>query len=160
MKRSLFFFLSLLAVLEVSAEEADTLKFQVDEALQINISYRILPLDTKTTFQDDSSELMKIPTIPGNPVTIWLKGTNIIIQAVLTPYSSKDGKLLLVAQGQVWYSDPSVENEVKVLSSYKSIVLAMGERIFFFPLGIPKDMNNSELFNIALEIEIVPFESQ
>ena len=160
MKRSLFLLLSLLAVLEASAEEADTLKFQVDEALQINISYRILPLDTKTTFQDDSSELMKIPTIPGNPVTIWLKGTNIIIQAVLTPYPSKDGKLLLVAQGQVWYSDPSIENEVKVLSSYKSIYLAMGERIFFFPLGIPQDMNNSELFNIALEIEIVPFESQ
>ena len=160
MKRSLGIALLFLAALGASGQDADTFQLQIDDALQINIGYRILSLGEEPVFFEDSRETTRIPTFSGNPVTVWLKGTNIIIQATLTPYYSEDGRLLLVAQGQVWYSEPSVENEVKILSSYKSIDMALGEKVFFYPLGIPRELKNSELFNIALEIEVVAYESQ
>jgi len=159
-KRSLALFLLFLLGMEASAQDADTLEFQIDEALQINIGYRLLSPGEMPVFSEDPSQRTQIPTFAGNPVTIWLKGTNVIIHAVLTPYPSSGGKLLLLAQGQVWYSEPSVENEVKVLSSYKSIDLALGEKVFFYPLGVPDEMHNSELFNIALEIEITSYQDQ
>ena len=160
MKRSLAFFLLLLAGMEAPSQEKDTLQFKIDEALQINIGYRVLAMDEEPVFSEDSDDKTRLQTFPGNPVAIWLKGANVVIHAVLTPYPSEEGKLLLVAQGQVLYSEPSVENEVRVLSSYKSINMALGEKVFFYPLGIPEDMENNELFNIALEIEIVSSKSE
>lgn len=160
MKRSLAFFLLLLAGMEAPSQEKDTLQFKIDEALQINIGYRVLAMDEEPVFSEDSDDKTRLQTFPGNPVAVWLKGANLIIHAVLTLYPSEEGKLLLVAQGQVWYSEPSVENEVRVLSSYKSINMALGEKVFFYPLGIPEDMENNELFNIALEIEIVSSKSE
>ena len=41
----------------------------------------------------------------------------------------------------------------------KSIPISLGEKIVFFPLGVPRDFASSEFFNIALEIEVVPFKS-
>ena len=146
--------------MEAPSQEKDTLQFKIDEALQINIGYRVLAMDEEPVFSEDIDDKTRLQTFPGNPVAVWLKGANIIIHAVLTPYPSEEGKLLLVAQGQVWYSEPSVENEVRVLSSYKSINMALGEKVFFYPLGIPEDMENNELFNIALEIEIVSSKSE
>ena len=131
----------------------EILKALEEEALEINIVARILSPNDKPVVNAVSSKL----TIPGRPVVVRIKGRNIFISATLTPYLPENGKLILVAQGQVWFSESAEEQPVKYHSSMKSIPITMGEKIFFFPLGVAQDFAASNQFNIALEIEIVPF---
>ena len=150
--------LLLLSLLRITGQEGDsqeTLKALMDEALRINIVARILPSDERLDFNVEKSKL----TIPGRPVIVQLMGNNISINAILTPYLKKDGKIILVAQGQVWSPEPQAEKPVRYLSSLKSLPISLGEKIIFFPLGIPRDATQSDVFNIALEIEVVPFEN-
>ena len=148
--------LLLLSLTRITGQESDsqeTLRALMDEALRINIVARILPSDERSNFNVEKSRL----TIPGRPVVVQFMGSNISINAILTPYLKEDGKIILVAQGQVWTSEP--DKPVRYLSSLKSLPISLGEKIFFFPLGIPQDVTQSDVFNIALEIEIVPFEN-
>ncbi len=127
-----------------------------EEALRINITALVLPPLAEPVLRSESSKL----TLPGRPVLIQIKGENILINATLTPYLHENGKIILVAQGQVWFTEASEERPVKFLSSFKSIPTAFGEKVFFFPLGMPQDFAGSNLFNLVLEIEIVPFKGR
>ena len=73
MKRSLAITLLFLAALGASGQEGDTFQLQIDDALQINIGYRILSMGEEPVFYEDSREPTQVPTFPGNPVTVWLK---------------------------------------------------------------------------------------
>ena len=154
-------FLSSTAVWAQDQSLETALKGLLDDALQINIVARMLPPNDMKISQLDSSMQL---TIPGRSVAVSFVGENIIINASLTPYLLNNGNLVLVTQGQVWFSDPvaedTAENVVEYLSSFQSIPVTLGEKIFFFPLGIPDDMTSSQSFNIALEIQIVPFSSE
>ena len=159
MRHSLALFLLLTSLFPGRGQEGEakeTLRALMDEALRINIVARILPSDETTDFNVEKSRL----TIPGRPVVVQFIGDNIIINAILTPYFKRDGKLVLVAQGQVWFSESKTESPVRYLSSFKSLPISLGEKILFFPLGVPPDLTQNNVFNIALEIEIVPFDSQ
>ncbi len=150
--------LLLLSLLRITGQEGDsqeTLKALMDEALRVNIVARIIPFDERFNFNVEKSQL----TIPGRPVVVQFIGNNISINAILTPYLKEDGRIILVAQGQVWSSEPQAEKSVRYLSSLKSLPISLGEKIIFFPLGIPQDATRRDVFNIALEIEIVPFEN-
>ena len=138
-----------------TAEEQENLEALIGEVLRVNIVARLLP-EGEDLLHFTSSKL----TIPGRPVTIGFRGENIVITANLTPYLQDNGKLLLVAQGQVWSSESSTDTAVRYLSSLKSIPITLGEKVVFFPLGIPDDMSSSNSFNIVLEIEILPFSDQ
>ena len=131
----------------------DLLQALEDAALKINIVAFVLPPLEEPVFSSESSKM----TLPGRPVVIQIKGENILINATLTPYLHEDGKIILVAQGQVWFTEASEEQPVTFLSSLKSIPTSFGEKVFFFPLGVPQDFAGSNLFNLVLEIEIVPF---
>lgn len=153
--------LILLSILRITGQEEEThemLKALMDEALRINIVARILPSDERSNFNVEKSRL----TIPGRPVVVQFMGDNIIINAILTPYLKEDGRIILVAQGQVWTTEtePQAEKPVRYLSSFKSLPISLGEKVFFFPLGVPQDVTRSDVFSIALEIEIVPFENR
>jgi len=150
--------LLLLSLFRITAQESDSQamrKALMDEALRVNIVARILPSDERSNFNVEKSRL----TIPGRPVVVQFTGNNISIDAILTPYLKEDGRIILVAQGQVWSMDPQAEKPVRYLSSLKSLPISLGEKIIFFPLGIARDATRSDVFNIALEIEIVPFEN-
>ena len=147
--------LSLLRITGQEGDSQDTLKALMDEALRVNIVARILPSDERSDFNVEKSKL----TIPGRPVIVQFMGNNISINAILTPYLKKDGKIILVAQGQVWSPAPRSGKPERYLSSLKSLPISFGEKIIFFPLGIPRDATQSDVFNIALEIEVVPFEN-
>jgi hypothetical protein len=152
----LLLFLSLLRITGQEGQSKETLKALMDEALRINIVARILPSDDASNFNVEKSRL----TIPGRPVALQFIGDNIIINAILTPYLKQDGKLILVAQGQVWFSEPKEDKPVRYLSSFKSLPISLGEKIFFFPLGVPQDLTQGNVFSIALEIEIVQVKNQ
>ena len=152
---SLFLVCSLLRGVAQEDASQEALQALMDEALRINIVARILPSSERPDFNIEKTRL----TIPGRPVVVQFVGDNININAILTPYLKNDGKIILVAQGQVWSSEPQAEKAVRYLSSLKSLPISLGEKILFFPLGIPRDATRSDVFNIALEIEIVPFEN-
>ena len=133
---------------EIELEEA--LRPILDEALQLNIIARVLPLGTEQEWNMRSSKL----TIPGRSIAVKLLGENIRIFVVLTPYWQENGKLLLVAQGEVLLSEMA-EGEVKYLSAVKSIPISLGEKVLFFPLGVSRELRKS--FNIELEIEILSY---
>ncbi|HEB11837.1 MAG TPA: hypothetical protein ENI06_11565 [Spirochaetales bacterium] len=133
---------------EIELEEA--LRPILDEALQLNIIARVLPLGTEQEWNMRSSKL----TIPGRSIAVKLLGENIRIFVVLTPYWQENGKLLLVAQGEVLISEMA-ESEVKYLSTVKSIPISLGEKVLFFPLGVSRELRKS--FNIELEIEILSY---
>jgi hypothetical protein len=133
---------------EIELEEA--LRPILDKALQLNIIARVLPPGAEQEWNMQSSKL----TIPGRSIAVKLLGENIRIFVVLTPYWQENGKLLLVAQGEVLLSEMA-EREVKYLSTVKSIPISLGEKVLFFPLGVSQELRKS--FNIELEIEILSY---
>jgi hypothetical protein len=133
----------------------ETLKNIFDQALRINIVARVMPEGEQPILNVERSQL----TLPGHSVAVRFDGSNIRVKANLTPYLQNDGKLMLVAQGEVWVAEPtSTAKAVRYLSSIKSLPVALGERVFFYPLGLPDTVEGTNRFNIALEIQIVPVE--
>lgn len=156
MKRPAALLLTLFSLHALWADEGqdvEPLQYLVDDVLQVNIVARTLPEDNNTLYVTRSQL-----TIPGRPIEIKFQGENIYINATLTPYFMDNGNLFLVAQGQIWSSSP--ENAVKYLTSFTSIPVNLGEKVLFFPLGMPEDLTSEGFFNIALEIEILPFRNQ
>lgn len=133
---------------EIELEEA--LRPILDKALQLNVIARVLPPGEEQEWNIQSSKL----TIPGKSIAVKLFGENIRIFVMLTPYWQENGKLLLVAQGEVLLSEMA-ESEVKYLSTVKSIPVSLGEKVLFFPLGVSQELRKS--FNIQLEIEILSY---
>jgi hypothetical protein len=133
----------------------DTLKNLFDQALRINIVARVMPEGEQPILNVARSHL----TLPGHSVAVRFDGSNIRVRANLTPYLQNDGKLMLVAQGEVWVAEPtSAAKAVRYLSSIKSLPVSLGEKVFFYPLGLPDAVEGTNRFNIALEIQIVPVE--
>ena len=133
----------------------ETLKDLFDQALRINIVARVEPEGAEPILNVERSQL----TLPGHSVAVRFDGTNIRVRANLTPYLQNDGKLMLVAQGEVWVAEPpSAAKAVRYLSSIKSLPVSLGEKVFFYPLGIPDSIEGTNRFNLTLEIQIVPVE--
>lgn len=153
-----FGFVLLLLALTVSGLEArdnsleDAFQALLDKALQLNIVARILPPGTQPVWNMKSSKV----TIPGKSVAVRLVGKDLRIDVVFTPYQEEDGKLLLVAQGQVWLME-APERETRYISSFKSIPISLGEKVLFFPLGFSGELTRKESFIIQLEIEVLAY---
>jgi hypothetical protein len=131
----------------------ETLKGLFDQALRINIVARVVPDGAEPVLNVERSQL----TLPGHSVAVRFDGANIRVKANLTPYLQNDGKLMLVAQGEVWVAEPtSADKAVRYLSTIKSLPVSLGEKVFFYPLGIPDEIKGTNRFNLALEIQVVP----
>jgi hypothetical protein len=132
--------------------EDEDLEFLIDEALQLQITAKVLPPDQQSVWNSQSKKL----TIPGRSVAVRLVGDNIRIDVVFTPYQEEGGTLLLVAQGQVWFSE-APDAKTTYLTTIQSIPVSWGEKVLFFPLGLSSEFSNSSTFNIQLEVEIYPY---
>jgi hypothetical protein len=130
-------------------EDLDSL---IDEALQLQITAKVLPPDQQPVWNSQSKKL----TIPGRSVAVRLVGDNIRIDVVFTPYQEESGTLLLVAQGQVWFSE-APNAKTTYLTTIQSIPVSWGEKILFFPLGFSSEFTDASTFNIQLEVEIYPY---
>lgn len=169
MKRAVLAVGALLALVirtpALAQEPADPVYLLLDKALRIQVTARILGEDQTLVWDMDATYI----TISGRTVTVPLKGSNIVVLVHITPYKEdENGDLLLVAQGQVWYT-PEGSQEVKYLSTLKSIPLRLGEKLLFFPLGTASepaelslgeasDRNDSMM--IELQVQILPFRTE
>jgi hypothetical protein len=135
----------------------EALQALLDNALEVRISARILPADAeKETWTAESTRL----TIPGRSVKVRLEGDNVQIYLVCTPYVQENGEVLLLSQGQVWFTEPP-EKKAKYFSTFYSIPVSYGEKVLFFPLGMSETaVKGPGYFNIELEIVIVPYEKE
>jgi hypothetical protein len=150
-----------LAVAQAQAQESEVdpkeaLQQLLSKALSVTISARILPSDTQEDTPIWNAESTKL-TIPGRSIKVRLDGDNVRIYLICTPYLQEDGEMLLVAQGQVWLTQPT-DKEVKYSSTFYSIPVSYGEKVLFFPLGLASaEEQDKDFFNIELEIKIVPY---
>jgi hypothetical protein len=132
--------------------EDEDLESLIDEALQLQITAKILPPDQQPVWNSQSKKV----TIPGRSVAVRLVGDNIRIDVVFTPYQEESGNLLLVAQGQVWFS-AAPDAKTTYLTTIQSIPVSWGEKVLFFPLGLSSDFTKASTLNIQLEVEIYPY---
>jgi len=72
-------------------------------------------------------------TIPGTAVSVKMVGSEVAIVITVTPYKKKEGGLLLVAQGQVWYKDGDAG--LRYRTTIDTLTVAFGERVLFYPFG-------------------------
>jgi hypothetical protein len=150
-----------LAVTRAPAEEnemdlKEALRALLSNALEVHVSARVLPADAKPIWNVESTRL----TLPGRPIKVRLDGENLRIYLICTPYVKDTGEVLLLAQGQVWLSQPP-EKEVKYFNTFYSIPVTFGEKVLFFPLGVASGEagQQDDFFNIELEIKIVPYKA-
>lgn len=141
-----------------ASELDDIFQALIDQALTVNITARVTQ-DGQETIQ--SYELTRV-TISGRAVRLRLDGGNITVIAEFTPYEDENG-ILLVAEGQILLRTPEDE-EVQYVTSMRSVPLAAGERVVFYPLGrsaFDMDLQNEESghLNIELEVEVLPYEA-
>jgi hypothetical protein len=132
--------------------EDEDLESLIDEALQLQITAKVLPPDQQPVWNSQSKKV----TIPGRSVAVRLVGDNIRIDVVFTPYQEEGGTLLLVAQGQVWFSE-APNAKTTYLTTIQSIPVSWGEKVLFFPLGFSSELSKTSTFNIQLEVEIYPY---
>lgn len=76
-------------------------------------------------------------TIPGSSVSVKMIGTDAAILITVTPYKTKEGGLLLLAQGQVWYKEG--ESGLRYRTTVDTLPVRFGERILFYPFGVQAD---------------------
>jgi len=148
-----------LGAMRASAQDADidpkeALQQLLSNALKVTISAEILPTTDKPVWNAESTNL----TLPGRSIKVRLEGDNVRIYLICTPYVQDDGDVLLLAQGQVWLSDPP-DKESKYYSTFYSIPVTFGKKVLFFPLGVSDSdatKDNKDFFNIELQIKIEP----
>jgi hypothetical protein len=159
-------FLLVLAVAQTNAQAQGTeqdpkeaLQELLSKALTVTVSARVLPPDAQEENPVWNAESTKL-TLPGRSVKVRLDGDNVRIYLICTPYLQDDGEVLLLAQGQVWFTEAQ-EKENRYFSTFYSIPVSFGEKVLFFPLGLSKtDTQQKNFFNIELEIKIVPYEKK
>ncbi len=97
-----------LGAMHAHAQEAvldpkEALQQLLNNALRVTISAQILPADAKPVWNAESTNL----TLPGRSIKVRLEGDNVRIYLICTPYVQDNGDVLLLAQGQVWLSEPT-----------------------------------------------------
>ena len=158
-RRALVITLFTICLVSLGAQDGDMERFfqdenldsLIDKALQLHITAKVLPPNKQPIWNSESKKV----TIPGRSVAVRLVGDNIRIDVVFTPYQ-EDGNLLLVAQGQVWFSK-AANARTKYLTTIQSVPVTWGEKVLFFPLGFSNEFTGKKTFNIQLEVEIFPY---
>jgi hypothetical protein len=119
-----------------------------ERAIVMDIVSRVVERDQEEVWNSVNSKV----TIPGRPVGIKLVGTNIIIAVQFTPYRQRNGRNMLVAQGQIWLDVPN--QGIRYQTTIETIPLEYGEQIYFFPLGQASSPNAPR---IEIQIELRPY---
>ncbi len=143
---------------ETTPDPSEALKELLSKALTISISARVLPADTETDAPIWNAESTRL-TIPGRSIRVRLDGDNVRIYLVCTPYLQENGEVLLLAQGQIWFSEPA-DKESRYTGTYYAIPMSLGTPIFFYPLGVSGTSDQQkDHYDIEVEITIVPYEA-
>ena len=98
-------------------------------AVVLNIDAKVLGQEQTVIWNETSSKI----TMPGNPVSLKLVGSNVVVVVQFTPFIRRNGQNVLVAQGQIWLDTPN--EGIRYHTSIQTIPLEYNEPIYFFPLG-------------------------
>ncbi len=132
----------------------DILDYLADKALSVHIVIRLLDGNEVIVWDVEYTDV----TVIGRALNVRLVGEDIVIDAFLTPFGSIETNLILVAYGQLWFTD-SPEEGVRYESFLKSLPVEPGERIIFFPLGVAVD-SDTNIYTIQLEIQLLPYKDE
>jgi hypothetical protein len=119
-----------------------------EQAVKMAIVARVVEQNQEEVWNSVNSRV----TIPGRPVGMKLVGNNIVVAVQFTPYRQRNGRNILVAQGQIWIDVPN--QGIHYQTTMETIPLEYGEQIYFFPLGSGK---NPDEPRIEIQIEINPY---
>lgn len=144
--KPLLILLFLVAALSLQAQVDGVDPELLNQILHLEIDVRLLSAEGELLWQMENTAY----TISGRTVDVRLEGTNLLAISRLTPYRQKDESVLLVAQGEVWYT-PEKQADRQYYSGMTSIPVALGESALFFPLGVRSEKNRNAFI---LEIEI------
>jgi len=143
MNRSIYFIsvFFIFAGIHINAQEhqassTGTLPRPSRRSLVLNINARVLNQEQEVIWNETNEKI----AIPGSPVGIQMVGTNIVVVVQFTPFLRPRNGSVLVAQGQIWLSDPE-RNGVNYYTSIQTIPMEFGEPIYFFPLGESQKIN-------------------
>lgn len=100
------------------------------EALAVSVRAMVSHPDTKEPWQASERKY----TVPGTPVSIKMMGSDVAVAISMTPYRTKDGKLFMIAQGQVWFRD--ADGTVRYRSTVDTVGVNFGEKLLFYPFGV------------------------
>lgn len=145
--------LFLLVLFPAPSDDLENLLQLIQEnAFKINISARVIEDNAVSVWNMEVSRL----TIAGKTVNVKLTDENIIVIAHITPYVEDSETITLIAQGQVYLTNPE-SRKVQYMSTVKSLPVSLGERVIFYPLGYSEEKRNNQ-FVIELEIQVLPYQ--
>jgi hypothetical protein len=119
-----------------------------EQAVKMAIVARVVEQNRVEVWNSVNSKV----TIPGRPVGMKLVGNNIVVAVQFTPYRQRNGRNILVAQGQIWIDVPN--QGILYQTAMETIPLEYGEQIYFFPLGSGE---NPDEPRIEIQVEIRPY---
>ncbi len=138
--------LALVGLVAAFPQDQDDLQKLLEKALVISMEIRVTDRNSKSVM---TMQAMKV-AISGERFPVTLDGRSIRGSLLFTPYEEADGRVLLVAQVQLWIKETS-STDWKYLTSLKSIPAALNETIRFFPLGVDDSIGTG---NIELDIKV------
>ncbi|MDR2482010.1 MAG: hypothetical protein LBD08_00080 [Treponema sp.] len=147
---SLLFMASAAASQEPSLEEL--LPALKDRAVVLDIVSSVVEENQEVVWNSANSKV----TIPGRPVGIKLVGANVVVAVQFTPYRVRNGRIILVAQGQIWIDIPG--KGVHYQTTIETIPLEFGEPVYFFPLG--SDESPPDRARIEIQVALHPYETE
>jgi hypothetical protein len=148
---SILFLTASAAVLAQEPSLEEILPGLKERAVILDIVARIVERNKEEVWNSANSKV----TIPGRPVGLKLVGANIVVAVQFTPYLSRTGHNLLVAQGQIWVDIPN--QGIRYQTTMQTIPLEFGEQIYFFPLG---SVNSQDESYIEIQLELRPYSEE
>jgi hypothetical protein len=122
-----------------------------EQAVVINIIARVIENNQQEIFNSVNSRV----TIPGRPVGIKLVGSNLVVTVQFTPFFGRNGKNVLVAQGQIWIEIPN--EGIRYQTTLQAIPMEFGEQAYFYPLG---SVTKPEEARIEVQLELLPYKGK
>lgn len=125
------------------------------KAFTVHIVIRLLDSDEELVWDVEHTEV----TVSGRALNVRLVGDDIVIDAFLAPFGSIESDLMIVAYGQLWFTD-GPERGVRYESFMKSLPVELGERVILLPLGgVAVDSETNTYYTIQLEIQLLPYQN-
>jgi hypothetical protein len=114
----------------------------------MHIVSRIVEENQNVVWNEENTQV----TIPGRPVGVKLLGEDLVIAVQFTPFLGSNGKLTLVALGQIWKNVPN--EGMSYQTTMQTIPMEFREQVYFFPLGSMKEPNEA---HIEIQLVLEPY---
>ena len=122
----------------------------MDQLLYVHIIVTMIPPGNKNAWTRQETRY----TIPGKAVLVKIEGKTIKFDGSFVPFKM-ERKYNLVAMSQIWIKTDD-SDKMKFMSTFKMVTFSPGEKIFYYPLGLPTD-EEKPFYSIKIEIDIIPY---